>query len=357
MKEAIIYPGPRVEIVDSPIPVPRAGQVLIRVVVSGSNPKDFKATFFQPPQNFGDDIAGYVESVGSGVFEFRPGDRVAAFHEMFTPHGSFAEYAVAYAHTTFHLPREVSFEQGATVPLAAMTAALGLYQDLELPYPWITDERLPEAERPALVVYGAGAAVGSFAVQLARKSNLHPIICVAGQSKDHVETLIDRSKGDTVIDYRLGLDAVVAEVKEALGGKPLLHAFDAIAGNGSDKVLGSVLPSANAKLASVGFNDRTKIPRTPGMSIEGMTRPKMDPAVSEGVEAFWTVVGSVHGSDKHFGYIMFRYMALGLHEGWFKPHPHEVIPGGLDGLADGLTRLSKGQAHAVKYVYQIGKDS
>lgn len=38
------------------------------------------------------------------------GDRVAAFHEMMSPHGSYAEYAVAWAYTTFHIPAKTSFE-------------------------------------------------------------------------------------------------------------------------------------------------------------------------------------------------------------------------------------------------------
>lgn len=39
------------------------------------------------------------------------GDRVAAFHEMMQPHGSFAEYAIAHDYTTFHLPKTTSFEE------------------------------------------------------------------------------------------------------------------------------------------------------------------------------------------------------------------------------------------------------
>jgi NADPH2:quinone reductase len=61
--------------------------------------------------NSGDDIAGIVESVGDNVTEFRAGDRVAAFHEMVTPNGSFAEYAIAWAASTFHLPKKISFEE------------------------------------------------------------------------------------------------------------------------------------------------------------------------------------------------------------------------------------------------------
>lgn len=60
--------------------------------------------------NQGDDIAGLVHSVGQNVVEFKPGDRVAAFHEFLTPNGSWSEYSVAWAYTTFHLPHCVAFE-------------------------------------------------------------------------------------------------------------------------------------------------------------------------------------------------------------------------------------------------------
>lgn len=55
---------------------------------------------------------------------------------MLSPHGSYGEYAVGCADTTFHIPEQVSFEEAATIPLAGMTAALGLYQRLNLPLPW-----------------------------------------------------------------------------------------------------------------------------------------------------------------------------------------------------------------------------
>lgn len=60
--------------------------------------------------NQGDDIAGVVHAVGENVTEFKPGDRIAAFHEMMTPGGSYAEYAVSWQHTTFHLPKKTTFE-------------------------------------------------------------------------------------------------------------------------------------------------------------------------------------------------------------------------------------------------------
>ncbi|KAG5659077.1 hypothetical protein KAF25_000279 [Fusarium avenaceum] len=353
LENRLIFPGPKVDIVDSPIPVAQKGQVLIHVMVSGSNPKDFKAAYFLPLSNLGDDIAGYVKSVGPGVSEYRPGDRVAAFHQIYTPHGAFAEYAIAWANSTFRIPDTVSFEEAATIPLTAMTAAIGLYSNLRLPDPWTTEEDRPKSL--PLVIYGAGAAVGSFAVQLARKSEVHPIICVAGQSKDYVETLIDRSKGDTIVDYRLGPKVVVTEIKKALGGMQLLHAFDSVAEHGSDKILGALLEPQNARLAMVLPYDRTKIPKSHGVPYLDQYELPVLEGVPEGVEVIWTAVGSVHGSHEHFGYVFFRYLALGLEEGWFKPHPYLVVPGGLNGLARGLADLHKGKAHAVKYVYRISE--
>lgn len=117
MREAIVWKGPKVSIVDSPIPLPGDNQVTIKVVVSGSNPKDWKRAESGYTLNSGDDIAGVIHIVVSNVVEFGPGDRVAAFHQMMAPHGSFAEYAVADDHCTFHLPKKTSFE-GALIPLS-----------------------------------------------------------------------------------------------------------------------------------------------------------------------------------------------------------------------------------------------
>lgn len=66
-----------------------------------------------------------------------------------------------------------------------MTAAIGLYLRLGLPEPW-----RPATQDLPLVVYGAASAVGSYVIQLAQRSNIHPLICVAGKSRAHVEGLI-----------------------------------------------------------------------------------------------------------------------------------------------------------------------
>ena len=279
-------------------------------------------------RNEGDDIAGYVHQVGSNVTEFHPGDRVAAFHVMRTPGGSYAEYALSPAHTTFHIPKKTTFEEAAAIPLAAMTAAVALYVRLGLPQPFT-----PAKEQMPLVVYGAASAVGAYAVQLAKRSEIHPLICIAGRGIPFVEALIDKSKGDVVIDYRKGDEAVVEGIKAAIpAGEKLMYAFDAVSEKGSSLNICKVLSTKGGKLTNV-------------LQFKG--------DVPEGVEQTRTSVGSVHQESSDFGFVWFRMFGRGLQEGWFKAHPQEVLPGGLEGVQQALTNLKEGKASAVKYVLRI----
>ncbi|TKA82220.1 hypothetical protein B0A49_00405 [Cryomyces minteri] len=333
MKEAIVHPGPKVEIVDSPIPKPGPDQVVTKVIVSGSNPKDWKVpTWMNISVNQGDDIAGVVHEVGDNVVEFKPGDRVAAFHEMREPGGSYAEYAVSWQHTTMHIPKSTSFEEAAAIPLAALTAANGLYLSnrLALPQPWT-----PASTSIPLVVYGASSAVGSYALQFAARSNIHPLICIAGRAQAHVEALIDRSKGDTIIDYRAGDAAIVQGMKDALKGAKLEFAFDAVSEKGSFQNISQVLDPHGRITLVLPNADYSAIP-------DSMTKST-------------TRVGDVHGDAKDFGYAYFRYIARGLAQGWFKPQPQEVVPGGLAGIQTALEDLKAGKASAVKYVFRIAE--
>lgn len=364
MKEALVSGGPKVRIIDSPIPVPEPDQVVIKVVVSGSNPKDWKyPAIHKVESNQGDDIAGVVHSVGSNVVEFREGDRVAAFHQMHTPGGSYAEYALAWSHTTFHIPKKTSFEgicdslidqcfyfcshvlpEAATVPLAAMTAAFGLYQRLSLPLPWH-----PATEAIPLIVYGAVSAVGSFAIQMAVQSNIHPLICVAGKSTAHVEKLIDQQKGDKVLDYRKGNDQLVQDLKSAVqdAGGRVGHAFDCVSEHNSYQNISQVLDPKNGQITLILPNrDYSDIPDT-------ITKSTTLVARSHGSDDEWQKKTGTMVGNEDFAYFFFRYFSRGLDKGYFKPHPFEVVPGGLEGIESALQNLKDGKASAVKYVFRI----
>lgn len=326
--------GPRVQIIDSPIPTPGPGQVLIKVVFSGSNPKDWKRPQYWGSKgvgNQGDDISGIVHSLGEGVSDFKPGDHVAAFHEMKQPGGSYAEYGLSWAYTTFRLPENTSFQEGAAIPLATLTAACALYARLRLPQPWVP---VPDSQPIPLVIWGASSAVGSYAVQLARRSNIHPLICIAGRAQAHVEKLIDRSKGDTVIDYRKGHEAVAQEVRASLSGAKLEYAFDAVSEMGSYQTICRVLDHQGGKITLI---------------VPAQTYSDIPKSIEKSV----TTVADIHQHLKDFGYVYSRYFTKGLEEGWFKAHPQQIIPGGLAGVQEGLENLKNGKASAVKYVFRI----
>jgi NADPH2:quinone reductase len=343
-----------VEIIDTPVPTPTEKQVVIKVVVSGTNPKDWKApTWYidsnirkNPdanlwirvdfPHNSGDDIAGIVCSVGKDVYEFKPGDRVAAFHQIGTENGSFAEYAVAPDYTTFHLPKNISFEDAATIPLAALTAALALFLYLELPPPYVPKV---EQKKVPILIYGVSTAVGAFAAQLARISGFGPIIGVAGRAGDFA-----RSLADHVVDYRLGEDQVVANVdaimaKEGFNSK-VPYVFDAISGDGSFEATARLVDPNGGRIVA------TLPPKVFARDKENFEYPS-------GAKATVFSVPSIHSRLKDFGYIWSRYLSRLLEDGRFKAHPYEVIPGGLAGVLTGLKRLRNGDASAVKYVYKI----
>ncbi|GME59323.1 alcohol dehydrogenase [Neofusicoccum parvum] len=332
MKEAIVDPDLEIRIVDSPTPEPNADQVIIRVIVSGTNPKDWKmAHLFKMSANSGDDIAGIVHKIGAHVTEFKPGDRVAALHMPGEAHGSYAEYAVSWAHTTFHLPNHISFEEGATIPLAALTAAAGLYLHLNLTEPWCP--RVEAGPMP-LVIYGASSAVGAYAVQLARQSNIHPLICVAGKSQGYVESLIDRSKGDTVLDYREG--DLANNIEKSVGANRLSHVFEAVSADGNDEILLQALGSGG-KVAWILQSFEKTYP------------------VREDVEQTHTNMLRLFAENKDFGHAMSRHLSRALQGGNFKPHPHKVVEGGLSGLQLALSNLMKGKASGFKYVIRINE--
>ncbi|KAK6079645.1 putative quinone oxidoreductase [Seiridium cupressi] len=224
-KQAIVQPSiEAVEIVDVPIPIPLDKEVVVRVIAAGTDQKDWKYPLWKNwRQNSGDDMAGIVRSVGKDVYEVKIGDHVAAFHETGKENGSFAEYSVAPDWMTFHIAPTVSFEEAATMPVAAMTAAIALFPDMKLPTPYDIGESGHGAGKIPLLIYGITSAVGSFAAKLARLSGIRPIIGIAGRSGDFARTL-----ADYVVDCREGEDAVVTGALEALTKEKLGPRFPCI---------------------------------------------------------------------------------------------------------------------------------
>ncbi|KAL8649630.1 MAG: hypothetical protein Q9210_004289 [Variospora velana] len=346
MQEVIVHEGPRIAFVGSPIPKPGPDQIVIKVNVAGCNPKDYKTYWFPEPLNQGNDVAGYVHEVGSNVTEFKAGDAVFALHELGTAHGTHAEYCLTWAYTTAHLPKGVSMEEAATIPLAATSAALGLYRGLQLPAPWQSPTGLP---RP-LLIYGASSAVGAFAVKLALLSKIHPIIAISGPSgASLLSDLLEPAQGDILLNYQdyTSTSSLVAEVGKACP-QPLYGAVDAIAQDQSPEV---VLAALDALSGS------TNEPRL----VTFLPYPEDIVAQTKNViKPYLTVAADVHnGRDskaggQDFGYVMLRMFARWLGEERFSGHPFEVRDGGLKGVQGALDDLKDGKVRGKKLLVKVG---
>jgi NADPH:quinone reductase-like Zn-dependent oxidoreductase len=196
---------------------PGTGEVLVRVHTASLNFGDRAAMRGEPhairlamglrrPRAtvLGRAIAGTVEAVGPGVTTFQPGDDV--FGEV--NQRGFAEYTVVKEKHLAAKPAEVSFEQAATLPVAANTALRGI--------------RLGEVgPGTRLLVNGASGGVGTFAVQLAKALGAHVTATCGGRNADLVRSI----GADTVVDYTTD-DVTLGEprfdvVFDLVGDQPL----------------------------------------------------------------------------------------------------------------------------------------
>jgi len=154
---------------------PTAGddEILIKVRAAAVNPLDllFRGTSYlvrmitglRKPKDtrLGVDVAGQVEAVGRNVTQFKPGDAVFG-----TCKGAFAEYACAPESALVVKPDNVTFEQAASVPIAALTALQGLRLG-GLGLGGLGDKGHIQPGQKVLI-NGASGGVGTFAVQIAK---------------------------------------------------------------------------------------------------------------------------------------------------------------------------------------------
>ncbi|WP_163993574.1 zinc-dependent alcohol dehydrogenase family protein [Pyxidicoccus caerfyrddinensis] len=210
------FGGPELfEVRDVPTPTPGPGQVLVRVIASGTNPVDAKLrqdgtwAGLQPPAVIGYDASGVVEQVGPGVTDFKAGDEVFYTPEIFgNPHGTYAEFNLVSASIIAKKPPSLSHEEAAAVPLAGGTAWDALVRRMQL--------RVGET----VLIHGGAGGVGSFAVQIAKALGARVL---ATSGPDNLETL--RKLGaDVVINYRSEDPAQIA-LRET-GGQGVDAVFD-----------------------------------------------------------------------------------------------------------------------------------
>ena len=189
------YGSPDVlELQDIDKPTVKDDEVLVRVRAASANPADWHfmrgVPYVMRPQSglrkpkksvLGGDIAGRVEAVGKHVTQFRPGNEV--FGNVGA--GGFAEYTCVSESLLVLKPANLTFEQAASVPLAALTALQGLRHAGQL-----------QPDQKVLII-GASGGVGTFAVQIAKSFGADVIAVCSTRNVEMVRSL----GADRVIDY------------------------------------------------------------------------------------------------------------------------------------------------------------
>jgi NADPH:quinone reductase-like Zn-dependent oxidoreductase len=181
-------------------PVPQEDEVLIQIHAASINSRDLRMLRANPffmrlmpgsllrPKNkiLGADVAGRVEAIGSNVKQFKPGDEVFGYLPSATGRGTFAEYVCANENAISLKPANLTFEQAAAVPVAAMTALQGLRDKGNI------------QPGQKVLINGASGGVGTFAVQIAKAFGAEVTAVCSTRNLEMVRSL----GADHVIDYK-----------------------------------------------------------------------------------------------------------------------------------------------------------
>jgi len=217
-------------------------QILVKVRASSINPIDWKIrqgmlsllTGSKFPKILGFDVAGDVVEVGSQVTRFKPGD--AIYGSTSFPGGGYAEFAAIPENLAVLKPTNLSYEEAAAVPLAALTSLQALRDGGNIQ----TGQNV--------LVNGAAGGVGTFAVQIAKALGA----VVTGVSSSRNLDLVKSLGADRVIDYtQQDFTADTTEydiIFDAVGKRSLSQTKKVLKPNG---IYITTLPSAETVVQSV----------------------------------------------------------------------------------------------------------
>lgn len=218
--------GPEeLKLVDADIPQPSAGQAVVHIAATGVNFIDvyFRTGLYKAdlPLVPGSEAAGTVESVGEGVTNVKPGDRVA--YAMIR--GSYAQYAAVPAAQLVKLPDHVDFPTAAAVMLQGMTAH------------YLTHSTFALKKGDTALVHAAAGGAGGLTVQVAKMLGA-TVIGTAGS--DEKAAIAKEAGADEVIVYTK--QDFVAEVKRITNGRGVDVIYDSVGASTFLKGLDAIRP-------------------------------------------------------------------------------------------------------------------
>ena len=185
-------------------PLATGHDILVEVKAISVNPADFKIRQGMPaPQGewkiLGFDATGIVKSVGDNVSLFKPGDKVWYAGDI-SRAGSNAEYQLVDERIVGHMPKTLSFDEAAALPLTAITAWELLFDRLNVD---------KDNANKNILVIGAAGGVGSIMVQLLKKLTKLNIIATA--SRPETVSWLEDLGADHIINHRHKLSEQLTE--------------------------------------------------------------------------------------------------------------------------------------------------
>ncbi|KAK6542815.1 hypothetical protein TWF694_006756 [Orbilia ellipsospora] len=203
---------------DLPKPSPAPHQLLVKSIYGAVNPVDelmrttgllIEAWPWTPCC----DVGGIVVEVGSEVTNFKTGDQVFGCQGLgFPGSGGAAEYCLFSADLAFKKPDNITLAEGATLGVGNMTAALGLWDCLNIDIP--DPQNLPTVSDEWVFVTGGGGSVGAAAVQLAKLSGYKVIASVSARSAGVAVV----NGADETVDYKASVEEQVEKIKAVTKG-------------------------------------------------------------------------------------------------------------------------------------------
>ena len=259
-------------VVDVPTPPAGAGEALVKIAFSGVNFIDvyFRTGLYKAdaPIILGNEAAGTVEQIGSGVTEVAPGDRVV--YAMVR--GSYAEYAVVPAAKLVKVPDTVELSTAAAIMLQGMTAH------------YLTHSTYPLTPESSCLVHAAAGGTGGLIVQMARLRGAK----VFGTTSSEDKAREIRSLGaDAAIIYTT--QDFEAEVRRLTHGRGVDVVYDSVGKTTFDKSLSSLRPRGT--LALFGQSSGPVQPLDPAtLNTRGslfLTRPNLAHHLLDRQELLW----------------------------------------------------------------------
>ncbi|MBO0995863.1 NADP-dependent oxidoreductase [Bacillus sp. SD088] len=240
MKAMVIdrYGRVPMRLAEMPTPEIAEDEVLAEIHAASINPIDFKIRdgkmklllTYQMPLILGNDFSGVVAKVGAKVTRFKVGDEIYARPRK-SNIGTFAEYISIHEDDIALKPKNLSFEEAASIPLVGLTS-----------YQALTDILNLQAGQKILIQAGAGG-VGTFAIQLAKLMGA----TVATTASEAGASLVKSLGADEIINYKTEKFEEILQnydaVFDTLGGKVLEKSF-AIIKDGGKIVSVSGMPNA-----------------------------------------------------------------------------------------------------------------